>query len=70
MFYNCKRKHGSNNLLSPIEYENRYQERLVTFPRNYYQSRDEIFQLIGGPSLYQQQKFVYCAQNQLKVQVD
>ncbi len=28
MFYNCKRKHGSNNLLSPVEYENRYQERL------------------------------------------
>jgi putative transposase len=28
MFYNCKRKHGFNNLLSPVEYENRYQERL------------------------------------------
>lgn len=28
MFYNSKRKHGSNNLLSPVEYENRYQERL------------------------------------------
>lgn len=25
MFYNSKRKHGSNNLLSPVEYENRYQ---------------------------------------------
>ena len=29
MFYNSKRKHGSNNLLSPVEYENRYQERLA-----------------------------------------
>ena len=28
MFYNSKRKHGSNNLLSPVEYENRYQDRL------------------------------------------
>ena len=28
MFYNSKRKHGSNNLLSPVEYENRYQQRL------------------------------------------
>ena len=28
MFYNSKRKHGSNNLLSPVEYENRFQERL------------------------------------------
>ncbi len=28
MFYNSKRKHDSNNLLSPVEYENRYQERL------------------------------------------
>ncbi len=28
MFYNSKRKHGSNNLLSPVEYENRYQELL------------------------------------------
>lgn len=28
MFYNSKRKHGSNNLLSPVEYETRYQERL------------------------------------------
>jgi len=28
IFYNSKRKHGSNNLLSPVEYENRYQERL------------------------------------------
>ncbi len=28
MFYNSKRKHGSNNLLSPVEYETHYQERL------------------------------------------
>ncbi|MEM0514665.1 IS3 family transposase [Pseudoalteromonas sp. YIC-827] len=28
MFYNIKRKHGSNDLLSPVEYEKRYQERL------------------------------------------
>ena len=28
MFYNSKRKHGSNNLLSSVEYEIRYQERL------------------------------------------
>ena len=28
MFYNSKRKHGFNDLLSPVEYENRYQERL------------------------------------------
>ncbi|WP_133538877.1 IS3 family transposase [Idiomarina aquatica] len=28
MFYNSKRKHGSNNLLSPVEYENRYREQL------------------------------------------
>lgn len=28
MFYNSKLKHGSNNLLSPVEYENRSQERL------------------------------------------
>ncbi|HEY9037287.1 MAG TPA: IS3 family transposase, partial [Pseudomonadales bacterium] len=30
MFYNIKRRHGSNELLSPIEYENRYQERLAS----------------------------------------
>ena len=30
LFYNSKRKHGSNNLLSPVEYENRYQKRLGT----------------------------------------
>lgn len=28
LFYNSKRKHGSNNLLSPVEYENRYQKQL------------------------------------------
>lgn len=28
MFYNSKRKHDPNNLLSPVEYENRYQEWL------------------------------------------
>ena len=28
LFYNSKRKHGSNNLLSPVEYEKLYQKRL------------------------------------------
>lgn len=28
MLYNSKRKHGSNNLLSPVESENHYKERL------------------------------------------
>ena len=28
MFYNAKRRHGFNNQLSPIEYENKYQKRL------------------------------------------
>jgi len=28
LFYNNKRKHGSNNLLSPVEYEKRHQEQL------------------------------------------
>ena len=28
LFYNSKRKHGSNNLLLPVEYENRFQKRL------------------------------------------
>ena len=28
MFYNCKRKHGSNNLQSPVEYEKRHVQRL------------------------------------------
>ena len=30
MFYNCKRRHGFNNQLSPVEYENRFRERLVS----------------------------------------
>lgn len=29
LFYNSKRKHGSNNLLSPVEYENQYKKRLT-----------------------------------------
>ena len=28
MFYNVKRKHGSNNLLSPVNFENHYKEQL------------------------------------------
>ena len=28
MFYNNKRKHGSNNLLSPVDYEKRHQKQL------------------------------------------
>ena len=28
MFYNVKRKHGSNNLLSPVNFENQYREQL------------------------------------------
>lgn len=28
MFYNCKRKHDSNKLLSPVEYERRHVQRL------------------------------------------
>ncbi|MGL5642520.1 MAG: IS3 family transposase, partial [Paraclostridium sp.] len=28
MFYNSKWKHNSNNLLSSVEYESRYQKRL------------------------------------------
>jgi putative transposase len=28
MFYNVNRKHGSNNLLTPVNFENQYQERL------------------------------------------
>jgi len=28
LFYNSKRKHGSNELLSPVEFEARYRERL------------------------------------------
>jgi putative transposase len=30
MFYNSKRRHGFNDLLSPVEYENRFTERLVS----------------------------------------
>jgi putative transposase len=30
MFYNCKRRHGFNHQLSPVEYENRFTERLVS----------------------------------------
>ena len=30
MFYNVKRKHGSNNQQPPVEYEKRYTERLVS----------------------------------------
>ena len=30
MFYNSKRRHGFNNLLSPVEYENRFSERLIS----------------------------------------
>lgn len=29
MFYNSKRRHGFNDQLSPVEYENRFTERLV-----------------------------------------
>ncbi|PVW57799.1 IS3 family transposase, partial [Klebsiella pneumoniae] len=28
MFYNTKRRHGSNNQMSPTEYENQYYQRL------------------------------------------
>ena len=28
MFYNVKRKHGSNNLLSPVHFESQYAEQL------------------------------------------
>jgi putative transposase len=28
IFYNVKRKHGSNNLLSPVNFENQYREQL------------------------------------------
>ena len=28
LFYNSRRRHGSNEQLSPVEYERRYQERL------------------------------------------
>ena len=28
MFYNIKRRHGSNNQLSPVEYEKQYESKL------------------------------------------
>ncbi|SFQ35785.1 IS3 family transposase, partial [Enterovibrio norvegicus] len=28
MFYNVKRRHGSNDQMSPVEYEKQYEERL------------------------------------------
>ena len=30
MSYNSKRRHGFNNLLSPVEYEKRFTKRLVS----------------------------------------
>ena len=30
MFYNSKRRHGFNDLLSPVEYEKKFTERLVS----------------------------------------
>ncbi|MBT7677300.1 MAG: IS3 family transposase, partial [Gammaproteobacteria bacterium] len=30
MFYNSKRRHSSNNQLSPVKYEERYQQRLLS----------------------------------------
>jgi putative transposase len=30
MFYNSRRRHGYNNMLSPVEYEKRFTERLVS----------------------------------------
>ncbi|MDX1804885.1 MAG: IS3 family transposase, partial [Alcanivorax sp.] len=30
MFYNNRRRHGSNEQLSPVEYEKRHQERLIS----------------------------------------
>lgn len=30
MFYNVKRRHGSNNQLSPVGYEKRYEKRLTS----------------------------------------
>ena len=30
MFYNSKRRHGFNEMLSPVEYEERFTERLVS----------------------------------------
>jgi putative transposase len=28
MFYHVKRKHGSNNLISPVNFKNQYQEQV------------------------------------------
>ena len=33
MFYNSKRRHSSNNQLSPVKYEERYQQRLLSVQR-------------------------------------
>jgi hypothetical protein len=33
MFYNSKRRHGFNDLLSPVEYESKFTERLVSVQR-------------------------------------
>ena len=30
MFYNGRRRHGFNNLLSPVEFEKRFSERLIS----------------------------------------
>jgi putative transposase len=30
MFYNTRRRHGFNEMLSPVEYEKRFTERLVS----------------------------------------
>ena len=30
MFYNTKRRHGFNDLLLPVEYEERFSERLIS----------------------------------------
>jgi putative transposase len=30
MFYNTKRRHGFNNQLSPVEFENRFSKRLIS----------------------------------------
>ncbi len=30
MFYNTRRRHGFNNQLSPVEYEEQYEERLAS----------------------------------------
>ena len=33
VFYNNKRRHSSNNQLSPVKYEERYQQRLLSVQR-------------------------------------